>query len=136
MSHVRQATNHRGDIDSVRILARGVSKSLGRGGRSKLNTHRRNQIGVGLSVPGSQKLTQQVIIKSRIVPVKPVKGAIAIQKHIAYLTRDAVGIDGGDGVVFNSDELLDKQMMSEFVDRGLSGGNHLWHGAVGHEEGH
>jgi len=82
-------------------------------------TTRRWRTGKGVIVRPSPILAQRVIVKSRYLKIGSHSSKAASRAHLLYITRDSVGIGGEEAVAFNDEEVLDKNQLKEFVERGM-----------------
>lgn len=95
-----------------------VKKTQQRLGGGK-NSGRGGTFGAGTFVKSSSKLSQKVVIKARFIKATgPKAAATSIKKHIDYMQRDGVGIDGGKPIAYDmeNDQKTDKEL-KEFVEK-------------------
>lgn len=105
-------------VDTVKRLSRGLRKTgRAKAGASKSEGVRRHYAGRGAVLPRAANMQQRAVVKSRIVKMAG-RGKALARANINYITRDAVGIDGGESVPFNRDGIMDKEGVDAFIERG------------------
>lgn len=99
--------------------AGGYTKSNGGSGKLK---H-----GRGVSSPEGARaaMKQRAVVKARVVVNKPGKGKAALSGHVGYLERDEVGENGDKGVVYGAEGNLEKNDITDFIERAAQDRHHF-----------
>ena len=107
-------------------------KILGGTGRKK-GRHGSISRGRGRPVFARQRLLRRVVIKSRVVKTSNVKSR-GIFKHVRYLQRDGVGLNGREPEAFNQSEYLSRDEVYDWA-AGCVGDRHHFRFIISPENG-
>ncbi len=113
----KENTRSKSDLTRIKMLTRGFARNIG---KKKYITERSSSRGRGNRIATPPKMAQRVIIKSRYLKMNNARSIGTSRAHINYITRDSVGIEGGEAIAFNNEQSFDKNELNQFIARGAN----------------